>query len=98
LWKNTLNFVIFTHTQPESTLGVVYSTGPTWGRDTPFSPYPFSPHFFLPFFLFPFIMAAHEIGQAIIFLPCGCFLLSIFYLSFSLPYLSGHRLDVSLPY
>ena len=36
------------------------------------------------------------IGQAIIFLPCGFFLLSSIYLSFffSSPNLSGHRLDV----
>ena len=33
------------------------------------------------------------IGQAIIFLPCGFFLLLSFYL-FSSPNLSGHRLDV----
>ena len=39
----------------------------------------------------------HVIGQAIIFLPCGFFLLSSIYLSsffFSSPNLSGRRLDV----
>ena len=37
----------------------------------------------------------YEIGQAIIFLPCGFFLLLSFFLSFfSLPNLSGRILDV----
>jgi len=35
----------------------------------------------------------YVIGQAIIFLPCGFYLLS-FFLSFSSPNLSGRRLDV----
>jgi len=35
----------------------------------------------------------YEIGQAIIFLPCGFYLSSIFYL-FSSPNLSGRRSDV----
>jgi len=44
----------------------------------------------------PFV-AAYEIGQAIIFLPCGFFLLSSFFpflLLFSSPNLSGRILDV----
>jgi len=37
-----------------------------------------------------FLWPPYVIGQAIIFLPCGFYLLS----SFSSPNLSGHRLDV----
>jgi len=40
------------------------------------------------------IMATHNNEQAIIFLPCGFFCLSSFYLSFFSPNLSGRRLDV----
>jgi len=36
----------------------------------------------------------YVIGQTIIFLPCGFFLLSSIFLFFSSPNLSGHRLDV----
>jgi len=36
----------------------------------------------------------YVIGQAIIFLPCGFFLLSFFVFFFSSPNLSGRRLDV----
>jgi len=39
-----------------------------------------------------YLLSPCAIGQTIIFLPCGFFLLSIFF--FSSPNLSGHRLDV----
>ena len=41
-----------------------------------------------------FLWPTYEIGQAIIFLPCGFFLLSSFFLSFSSPNLSGRRSNV----
>jgi len=41
-----------------------------------------------------FLWPPYEIGQAIIFLPCGFFLLSSFFLSFSSPNLSGRRSNV----
>ena len=48
--------------------------------------------------LMPWLWPPYAIGQAVIFLPCGFFLLSSIYL-FSSPNLSRRRLDVySLPY
>jgi len=70
---------------------LLYGRPMEWGR--PFYFHPVVSSFFLS--LWP----PYVIGQAIIFLPCGIFFLSIYQSSFfSSPNLSGRRVDVYVPY